>query len=338
LNETAEEIDDNCIEEILTYQKYFSIMSTNAKNHSDAITNYERLEKIGEGTYGVVYKARSRVTKELVALKKIRLETDEEGCPSTAVREISILQELRDHPFIVQLRNVLHESGKLYLVFEYLLMDLKKYMDTTNGPIDKQLIKSYTYQICAGIEFCHARRIIHRDLKPQNLLIDNKGLIKLADFGLGRAIGIPIRAYTHEVVTLWYRCPEVLLGGKRYAVGIDTWSIGCIFAEMVNKKPIFQGDSEIDELFKIFQILGTPTKEVWPEVESLPQFNEQFPKWRAKDLSKTVPNLCSNGIDLLKRFLIYDPAHRISARRAMKHPYFNDFDPDTLPKPPPEIM
>ncbi|XP_002162867.1 cyclin-dependent kinase 1 [Hydra vulgaris] len=314
-------------------------MSTLSSSFPDQkLEAFQKLEKIGEGTYGVVYKAKNRITGELVALKKIRLECDDEGCPSTAVREISILKELRFHPFIVQLLDVLHQSGKLYLVFEFLLMDLKKYIDTVEVAMDKALIKSYTYQICNGIDFCHARRIIHRDLKPQNLLIDSKGLIKLADFGLGRAFGIPIRAYTHEVVTLWYRCPEVLLGGKRYSCGIDTWSIGCIFAEMVNKKPIFQGDSEIDEIFKIFQVLGTPDNEIWEGVEELPEYKAAFPKWKSKDLQKMLPSLEPAGIDLLKKFLIYNPADRISARKAMKHPYFFDFDPTTLPQPPEEIL
>lgn len=307
------------------------------------LESYQKLEKIGEGTYGVVYKARDKTTGRLVALKKIRLECDDEGCPSTAVREISLLKELNLHPFIVQLLDVIHQgtnnqSSKLYLVFEFLLMDLKKYIDTVSGPIEPALVKSYTYQICSGIEFCHARRIIHRDLKPQNLLIDSKGLIKLADFGLGRAFGIPIRAYTHEVVTLWYRCPEVLLGGKRYSCGIDTWSIGCIFAEIANKKPIFQGDSEIDELFKIFQKLGTPDNEVWKGVEDFPEYKSAFPRWKKKDLKTLVSGLEPAGIDLLEKLLIYDPALRMSARKAMKHPYFFDFDMSTLPSTPNEII
>lgn len=303
---------------------------------------FQKLEKIGEGTYGVVYKARNKTTGQLVALKKIRLECDDEGCPSTAVREISLLKELKMNPFIVQLLDVIHQGGsqqgsKLYLVFEFLLMDLKKYIDTVSGPIDPTLVRSYTYQICSGIEFCHARRVIHRDLKPQNLLIDSKGLIKLADFGLGRAFGIPVRAYTHEVVTLWYRCPEVLLGGKRYSCGIDTWSIGCIFAEMASKRPLFQGDSEIDQLFKIFQKLGTPDNELWKGVEEFPEYKSAFPKWKKKELQSLVKGLDPSGIDLLEKFLIYNPAQRISARKAMKHSYFYDFDASTLPKTSEEI-
>ena len=114
--------------------------------------------------------------------------------------------------------------------------------------------------------FCHQRRVLHRDLKPQNLLIDKSGAIKLADFGLARAFGIPVRVYTHEVVTLWYRAPEILLGSNKYSCPVDIWSIGCIFAEMANKRPLFQGDSEIDQLFRIFRVLRTPNEEIWPGI------------------------------------------------------------------------
>ena len=133
------------------------------------------------------------------------------------------------------------------------------------------------FQILAGINFCHARRVLHRDLKPQNLLIDKSGALKLADFGLARAFGIPVRTYTHEVVTLWYRAPEILLGLKQYSTPVDMWSIGCIFAEMIMKRPLYPGDSEIDELFKIFRTLGTPDEETWPGVSKLPDYKPTFP-------------------------------------------------------------
>jgi len=192
-------------------------------------------------------------------------------------------------------------------------------------------VKSYLYQILEGIEFCHCRRTLHRDLKPQNLLIDDHGVIKLADFGLARAFGVPIRVYTHEVVTLWYRAPEVLLGSPRYATPVDVWSIGTIMAEMASKKPLFHGDSEIDQLFRIFRTLGTPNNEVWPEVESLPDYKKTFPKWKGGTLSTLVKNLDGNGLDLLSQMLIYNPPKRISARRALSHPYFDDLDKSTLP-------
>ncbi|KAJ2855233.1 Cyclin-dependent kinase catalytic subunit, partial [Coemansia erecta] len=220
---------------------------------------------------------------------------------------------------------IVYNDAKLYLVFEFLDLDLKKYMDSV-GPagLSPAQVKSYMHQLVKGIAFCHSHRTLHRDLKPQNLLIDQSGMLKIADFGLGRAFGVPLRVYTHEVVTLWYRSPEILMGSRHYSIGMDMWSIGCIFAEMVQRKPLFPGDSEIDEIFKIFRILGTPTEEVWPDITTLPDYKPTFPKWQPKDLAALLPGLDADGIDLLRRMLIYDPARRISAKQALAHPYFND--------------
>ncbi|XP_024371213.1 cell division control protein 2 homolog isoform X2 [Physcomitrium patens] len=286
---------------------------------------YEKVEKIGEGTYGVVYKARDRLTNETIALKKIRLEQEDEGVPSTAIREISLLKEMH-HGNIVRLQDVVHSEKRLYLVFEYLDLDLKKHMDTCPDLAkDPRLIKTFLYQILRGIAYCHAHRVLHRDLKPQNLLIDRRtNALKLADFGLARAFGIPVRTFTHEVVTLWYRAPEILLGSRHYSTPVDVWSVGCIFAEMVNQRPLFPGDSEIDELFKIFRTLGTPNEEVWPGVTSLPDFKTAFPKWPPKPLSSVVPSLEPAGIDLLEKMLTLEPSRRVTARNALEHEYFKD--------------
>ncbi len=144
-----------------------------------------------------------------------------------------------------------------------------------------QQVQSLLYQILQALVYLHSRRIFHRDLKPQNLLIDSSGtVVKLADFGLARAFGLPIKTYTHEVVTLWYRCPEILLGQKQYSLGVDLWSTGCIFAEMAQRRPLFMGDSEIDQIFKIFKVLGTPNEQNWPEALKLPDFKPTFPKWK----------------------------------------------------------
>ncbi|XP_063149121.1 cyclin-dependent kinase 3 [Candoia aspera] len=283
---------------------------------------FQKVEKIGEGTYGVVYKARNKQTGQLVALKKIRLDSDTEGVPSTAIREISLLKELK-HPNIVRLLDVVHNQKKLYLVFEYLNQDLKKYMDSSRtGELPLSLVKSYLYQLLQGVSFCHSHRVIHRDLKPQNLLINEMGAIKLADFGLARAFGVPLRTYTHEVVTLWYRAPEILLGCKYYSTAVDIWSIGCIFAEMVTRKALFPGDSEIDQLFRIFRTLGTPTESLWPGVTNLPDYKGNFPKWPRKDMKVIIPNLDRDGRDLLLQLLMYDPNKRISAKAALNHQYF----------------
>lgn len=307
------------------------------------LAKYQKIEKpVGEGTYGVVYRAKDRTTDEVVALKKIRLDVEDEGVPSTALREISLLKELT-HPNIVELKDVEHSEGRLYLVFEWLDKDLKKYMDSCKGGLGMPLIKSYMYQILRGMAFCHARAIMHRDMKPQNLLVDKAGNVKIADFGLARAFMIPIRKYTHEVVTLWYRAPEILLGQREYSPAVDMWSIGAIFVEMVTQRPLWPGDSEIDELFRIFRCLGTPDESMWPGVTRLPDYKDTFPRWAPKPASKwcrardeaggevdLLSGLDEAGLDLLAGMLAYDPARRISAKQALNHPFFDDVDKSAI--------
>ncbi|RWS09185.1 cyclin-dependent kinase 2-like protein, partial [Dinothrombium tinctorium] len=244
---------------------------------------------IGEGSYGVVYKAYDRITCHVVALKKIRLDTESEGVPSTAIREISLLKEL-NHPNVVRLLDVVHCIKDLYLVFEYLDQDLKKLLDNSAAGLSKPLVKSYMLQLLQGIAHCHAHRVIHRDLKPQNLLIDKAGNIKLADFGLARSISLPIRTYTHETT----------------------------------KRALFPGDSEIDQLFRIFRTLGTPDEIVWPGVSHYPDYKSSFPQWSKQELSKCIPIMDPDAIDLLTKLLTYDPAVRIAAKNALNHRYFKD--------------
>jgi cyclin-dependent kinase len=292
---------------------------------------YQRLEKIGEGTYGQVYKAKDRRTDTIIALKRIRLEAEGEGIPSNAIREISLLKELR-HQNIVRLYDVVHTEKKLTLVFEYLDQDLKKYLDVCDGGLDLKIVKSFLFQLLTGVTYCHHHRVLHRDLKPQNLLINREGELKLADFGLARAFGIPVRSYTHEVVTLWYRAPDVLLGSTKYSTPIDLWSIGCIFAEMVNGKPSFTGTTEETQLETIFRQLGNPEPHFSGvlELKWKPEYAALETKGpeavadlvRGKDLDE-------QGIDLLQKILVYDPAKRISAQAARNHPYFDDL-PDCL--------
>ncbi|KAK3875159.1 hypothetical protein Pcinc_019951 [Petrolisthes cinctipes] len=337
-----------------------------------SLQSYEKIEKIGEGTYGVVYKAQDLVTRRIVALKKIRLEnyhspsyladpisnlledcspsvptidgceeccipstfplfknqlcSESDGVPSTALREISLLKEL-DHENVVRLLDVVYGDKKLYMVFEYLNQDLKKLFDENRMGLPGDLVRSYMQQLLRGIGFCHTHRILHRDLKPQNILIDSRGLIKMADFGLARAFCLPVRAYTHEVVTLWYRAPEILLGAKNYCTAVDMWSLGAIFAEMLTTKALFPGDSEIDQLFRIFRTLGTPGEEDWPGVTQLPDYKSTFPRWQvdaAASLTQLLPRLPPEGRQLLLSMLTYYPRKRVTAKHALLHPYFND--------------
>ena len=293
-------------------------------------SKYIRTSKLGEGTYGVVYRAKDQKGQEIYALKKIRLQAEEEGIPSTAIREISLLKEL-NHINIVKLYEVLHSPKKLTLVFEYVEQDLKKLIDSSNGKgLDMKLVKSLLYQLLKGVDYIHKNKVLHRDLKPQNLLISKDNIVKIGDFGLARGYGIPVKNYTHEVVTLWYRPPDVLLGNKTYGTTVDMWSIRCIFAEMVSGKPLFPGNSESDQLKQIFKIKGTPSEKYAP---SLKEFSEwgvgenNFENCQEQDFHKLFPNLDEKGIDLLQKFLQLEPTKRISAEGALKHPFFEDILP-----------
>ncbi|KAL3321131.1 cyclin-dependent kinase 5 [Cichlidogyrus casuarinus] len=282
---------------------------------------YGKLEKIGEGTYGKVYKAKHRETQEIVALKRVRLEDDNEGIPSSAFREICLLKEL-NHCNIVRLYDVLLSESRLTLVFEHCDQDLKKYFDSCNGEIDQATVKHFMFQLLNGLQYCHNKNVLHRDLKPQNLLINDNGDLKLADFGLARAYGTPVRQYSAEVVTLWYRPPDVLFGAKLYDTSIDTWSAGCIFAEMSNAgRPLFPGF----DLEKIFKLLGTPNEQTWAGVTSLPEYQEIFPYPRNPKWSQVVPKMSSRGRDLLQLLVVCNPKHRINADQALQHLYFENY-------------
>ncbi|CAM9253467.1 unnamed protein product [Ectocarpus sp. 6 AP-2014] len=294
---------------------------------------YEKLEKIGEGAYGTVYKAKIIRTGEVVALKKVKLQEQDEGVSSTTMREISLLRELCRHPCVVSLHDIQYATTDvLYMVFEYMDQDLKKYLDglaRKGQQLSPQIIKSYLYQLLHAVRFCHSNRILHRDLKPQNILIDAEGNLKLADFGLARVFTVSTRQYTHEVVTLWYRPPEILLGCDYYGTSADIWSVGCILAELSNLDVLFRGNSEIDQLFKIFQSLGTPGESVWQGVTSMTNYSTAFPRFVAKDIRRRVPRMEAEGAELLRQMLVYEPGSRITCAQALQLPYFLSVNPRT---------
>ncbi|WOL13952.1 cyclin-dependent kinase B2-1-like [Canna indica] len=307
-------------------------MATMVQQPSRAMDAYEKLEKVGEGTYGKVYKAKEKATGKIVALKKTRLPEDDEGVPPTTLREVSLLRMLSIDPHVVRLLDLKQDKNKegktiLYLVFEYMDTDLKKYIRSfrsNHQTLSPKTVKILMYQLCKGISFCHGHGVLHRDLKPHNLLMDRKTMmLKIADLGLSRAFTIPLKKYTHEILTLWYRAPEVLLGATHYSTPVDMWSVGCIFAELVTTQALFPGDSELQQLLHIFRLLGTPNEEIWPGVGKLANWHE-YPQWKPKSLASAVPGLDADGLDLLSKMLQYEPAKRISAKKAMNHPYFND--------------
>lgn len=305
--------------------------------------NYVQLEKLGEGTYATVYKGRSRTTNEIVALKEIHLDA-EEGTPSTAIREISLMKELK-HVNILRLYDVIHTETKLVLIFEYCDRDLKKYMDVhgERGALDPVTVRSFMYQLLKGTAFCHENRVLHRDLKPQNLLINRKGELKLGDFGLARAFGVPVNTFSNEVVTLWYRAPDVLMGSRTYSTSIDIWSCGCIFAEMISGVPIFRGRDNQDQLLHIMRIIGTPDERTLRKIATeggteSQNAGKQYPRYPKIPFQQVLPKASPQAIDLLERLLQFDPSKRITAAEALSHPYFTSSVPYAIAPPVPGSM
>jgi serine/threonine protein kinase len=299
------------------------------------IEKYRKLDKIGEGTYATVYKAQDTTTGAIVALKEIRLNP-EEGAPSTALREISFMRELA-HPNIVRLLEVLHTPHSLGLVFELMQQDLKHLLDSRRSlkrPFTLPQVQSVLYQVLSGVAFCHEHQILHRDLKPQNLLLSTEGLVKLADFGLARGFGIPVNAYSSEVVTLWYRPPDILLGSTHYSTSIDMWSIGCILAELLLLYPLFPGKNTEDQVRKIFKVLGTPAPGLLQQLLagsgsqshgaslSVPDWIGTLPHYEPVPWARLFPQLGADGLNLLAQMLDYRPAMRITASDALEHPFF----------------
>lgn len=288
--------------------------------------SYVKLDQLGEGSYATVYKGYSNLTNKVVALKEIRLQV-EEGTPFTAIREASLLRSLK-HANVVTLHDIIHTTTSLTFVFEFVDTDLSQYLEKHSGGLNPKNVKLFLFQLFRGLSYCHERQILHRDLKPQNLLISEIGELKLADFGLARAKSIPSHTYSHEVVTLWYRPPDVLLGSRNYSTSLDIWGVGCIFIEMVGGSPAFPGVRDpFDQLDKIWRILGTPSADYWESFDPLPNLKKgQIVSYRAQSLTQAFPKLSSIafGEELAELCLRLQPRLRISAKDALKHKYFCD--------------
>jgi cell division cycle 2-like protein len=220
------------------------------------IENYKQLNKIDEGSYGIVFRAENIETGEIVAIKKIKLGKEKEGFPITSIREINILFDL-DHENIIKIKEVVYGSSldKIYTVMEYMDYELKALLSEKSSVFNLSQIKCLMIQLLKGVEYMHTKWIIHRDLKTSNLLFDIRGVLKIGDFGLARKYGSPLRHYTKLVVTLWYRAPELLLNCEKYSTAIDIWSVGCILAELLLKEPLIQGQDELDQINKISNYL-----------------------------------------------------------------------------------
>ncbi|CAN1246806.1 Cyclin-dependent kinase C-2 [Linum grandiflorum] len=321
---------------------------------SRTVDKFEKLEQIGEGTYGQVYMAREIATGEIVALKKIRMDNEREGFPITAIREIKILKKLH-HDNVIQLKEIVTSPGNIanvehtfadnnkyrggiYMVFEYMDHDLTGLSDRPGMRFSVPQIKCYMKQLLTGLHYCHVNQVLHRDIKGSNLLIDNEGNLKLADFGLARSFSNDHNAnLTNRVITLWYRPPELLLGATKYGPAVDMWSVGCIFAELLHGKPIFPGKDEPEQLNKIFELCGAPDEVIWPGVSKIPWYNNFKPSRPLKRrLREVFRHFDRHALELLEKMLTLDPAQRISAKDALDAEYFwtdpLPCDPKTLPQ------
>ncbi|XP_011679757.2 cyclin-dependent kinase 4 isoform X1 [Strongylocentrotus purpuratus] len=293
---------------------------------------YVQAAEIGSGAYGIVYKARDTETGHFVALKSVRIPIGEEGMPVSTIREISLLRHLcqLDHPNIVKLLDVcdVMDVGRsemmLTLVFELVDQDLAQYLEKCPPPgLSSCTIKFLMHQLLSGVEYLHSHRVTHRDLKPQNILVASDKKLKLTDFGLSRVYSFQM-ALTPVVVTMWYRAPEVLLQAS-YATPVDMWSVGCIFAELYRRRPLFRGQSDKDQLHKIFEVIGLPPEDQWPDV-ALPW--SSFRQTGQRSFLDLVQEICNQGLDLLERMLCFNPDHRMTAEQGLLHGFFGDEEED----------
>ncbi|KAI9648789.1 TFIIH complex serine/threonine-protein kinase subunit kin28 [Ciborinia camelliae] len=290
---------------------------------------YVKGKKLGEGTYANVYLGHlSTDPKVLVAIKKIKIQKEyTEGMAPDAIRELKHLQEI-SHPNIISLLSVFSSKDQnLNLVLEFLpLGDLEMLIKDVDGVrYGAADIKAWMGMLSRAVWFCHENFILHRDIKPNNLLIAADGEVKLADFGLARNFADPQRIMTSNVITRWYRPPELLFGARHYSGAVDIWSVGLVFAEMVLRVPYLAGDTEVHQVALICQAIGTPNEDNWPGVTKLPEYtvpdppNPVAPRENYLGMFGTAG---PEGVDLLMNMLILDPRKRITAREVLGHPWW----------------
>ncbi|XP_032359734.1 serine/threonine-protein kinase MAK isoform X9 [Etheostoma spectabile] len=284
------------------------------------MNRYTTLRQLGDGTYGSVLMGRSNESGELVAIKRMKRKFYSwEECMN--LREVKSLKKL-NHANVVKLKEVIRENDHLYFVFEYMKENLYQLMKDRKKLFPESVLRNISFQILQGLSFIHKHGFFHRDMKPENLLCMGPELVKIADFGLAREIRSK-PPYTDYVSTRWYRAPEVLLRSSTYSSPIDLWAVGCIMAELYTLRPLFPGNSEVDEIFKICQVLGTVKKTDWSEGYQLASaMNFRFPQCVPTHLKTLIPNASNEAIALMKDMLQWDPKKRPTAVQALRYPYF----------------
>ncbi|KAH7105565.1 Pkinase-domain-containing protein [Auriculariales sp. MPI-PUGE-AT-0066] len=289
---------------------------------------FKIVAKVGEGTYGQVYKA-SNGGGGFVALKRIRMESEREGFPVTAMREIKLLQML-SHENVLRLHEMMVHKGAVYMVLEYMDHDLTGVLCQKQFVFTAAHIKALCNQMLAGLAYLHHKGVIHRDLKGSNILLNNRGELKLADFGLARLYSKRrVADYTNRVITQWYRPPELLLGATEYGPEVDMWSCGCIMLELFTRKPTFPGDDEIHQLQVIYRLMGTPNTTDWPELVDQPWYELVKPKEAIPSAFRSSFErwMSPAGLDLAEALLTFNPKKRVTAAGALRMPYFTTEEP-----------
>ncbi|MED6154978.1 hypothetical protein PIB30_001119 [Stylosanthes scabra] len=302
---------------------------------------FEKFHKIGQGTYSTVYKARDITHQKIVALKRVRFDNLDPESVKFMAREILILRKL-DHPNVIKLEGLITAptSRSLYLVFEYMEHDLTGLAANPAIKFSEPQVKCYMKQLLSGLDHCHSHGVLHRDIKGSNLLIDNNGILKIADFGLANFLdphhSVPL---TSRVVTLWYRPPELLLGASHYGVAVDLWSTGCILGELYSGRPILPGKTEVEQLHKIFKLCGSPSEDYWRKLRLPHSTVFRPPHHYRRCITDTFKECPSAAVRLIETLLSVDPAHRGTAAAALKSDFFSleplACDPSSLPKYPP---
>nr|XP_054496516.1 cyclin-dependent kinase 10 isoform X2 [Agelaius phoeniceus] len=345
---------------------FFEVPAADRLGRCRSVKEFEKLNRIGEGTYGIVYRARDTLTNETVALKKVRMDNEKDGMPISSLREITLLLQLQ-HPNIVELKDVVvgNHLESIFLVMGYCEQDLASLLENMQTPFSEAQVKCIILQVLKGLQYLHENYIIHRDLKVSNLLMTDKGCVKIADFGLARTYGMPPKPMTPKVVTLWYRAPELLLGMTTQTTSIDMWAAGCILAELLAHKPLLPGTSEIHQIDLIVQLLGTPNENIWPVrapcpfspvpspfslmlpwlllTLSFPQGFSKLPlatqytlrKQPYNNLKHRFPWLSEAGLRLLNFLFMYDPKKRATAKDCLESSYFKEkplpCEPELMP-------